>query len=127
MSLDEATLLEDVRARLFAPSSSARTIGAELELIPIHAASHAAVRIDGADSPCSAKFVRRVGRREGWEEISGVSSPPSWKLSDGARISFEPGGQIEVSSAPQSSCSQLITSLQRIVSMLSDAAHEDGV
>ncbi|MBA3644870.1 MAG: hypothetical protein H0W63_01700 [Gemmatimonadaceae bacterium] len=127
MSLDEAALLDDVRSRLFAPSSPARTIGAELELIPIHTETHAAVRIDDPHLPSSSRIVRRVAERQGWREASADGSAPSWDLPDGARISFEPGGQIEISSAPQSSCSGLIASLQNIVSMLSDAAAEEDI
>ena len=127
MSLEEGALVEDVRSRLFAQSSGARTIGAELELIPFHASTHAPVRIDEPGAACSVKFVRRAADREGWCEIAAPMSPPSWALPGGARISFEPGGQIEISSAPHSSCSQLITSLQQIASALASSAAEDGI
>jgi glutamate--cysteine ligase len=57
----------------------------------------------------------------------GETSPPCWTTGDGSRVSFEPGGQIEISSAPQSSCSVLIDSLQLVSEQLTDAARKDHI
>ena len=53
--------------------------------------------------------------------------PPSWKLADGAYISFEPGGQIEISTAPKPSASEGIDSTQSLVKMLRDAMSNAGI
>src|SRR3954469_99620 len=127
MSLDEAALFDDVRNRLFSASSGDMTIGAELELIPIFSATHRPVRIDETHRPSSVRIVRRIAERKRWTETASESSPPCWDLPDGDRISFEPGGQIEISSPPHSSCSGLIASLQKVARQLAESADADGV
>jgi glutamate--cysteine ligase len=126
MSLDEAALVADVRSRLFAPSTSALTIGAELEVIPVVAATKLPVRIDAARGPSLSQLVRDTGDSD-WTEISGAGGAPSWNLPDGSRISFEPGGQIEISSSPQESLSDLVTSLQATVRRLATVAKAMGI
>lgn len=122
MSLNEATLVEDVASRLFAPSSAARTIGAELELIPIVAGTKLPARIDvDGGAPSLSGLVRAAAVLGGWIEIPTDSGAPSWRLPDGGRLSFEPGGQIEISSAPHHSCSALIESVQQAARILQRA------
>ena len=127
MSLDEAALVADVRARLFAHSSSALTIGAEVELIPVVAATKAPAPILSSAGSSSVEMIRWAGRGRGWDETPSASGAPSWSLPDGSRLSFEPGGQIEISSRPHQSCSSLVTSLQETVSLLTASADENGM
>src|SRR4051812_45281752 len=96
-------LLDDVRQRLFSPTSSPtpRAVGLELELIPVHQSTHAPALAAGDARASTAEVLSRLGRGEGWHEQSNGGDPPSWKLDDGGVISFEPGGQIEMSTAPQ--------------------------
>jgi len=75
----------------------------------------------------TAEVLSRLGRREGWREQSIDGDPPSWKLEDGASISFEPGGQIEISTAPQPKASAVIDSTQSLVAMLRDAMSTAGI
>jgi glutamate--cysteine ligase len=124
--LDEAALFADVRDRLFAPSSAAMTTGAELELIPVHATTKAPVPVLSDTAPSLAALVRRCAALHGWTEDAD-SSPPTWTTPDGSRVSFEPGGQIEISSVPQRSCSDLIDSLQHTASHLIDTARTDEI
>ena len=122
MSLDEAALIAELRSRLFAPSSPALTIGAELELIPIVAASRLPAPIASL-----LPSIRRAAIGGAWEEIQSEKDPPSWNLQEGGRLSFEPGGQLEISSRPHQSCSELVNSLQQTVRRLADSASEDGI
>ncbi len=129
MSLTEAELLDDFRQRLFAPTASVNphTIGLELELIPIHKSTRArALAITGRDGS-TAEVLSRLGRREEWSEESSDGDPPSWNTQDGARISFEPGGQIEISSAPQSTASGVIESTQNLVTMIRGEMSAAGI
>lgn len=89
-------------------------MGAELELIPVVASTKLPARITG-EEPSLVRLVRAAATRRTWKEIPFGSEPPSWRIPDGGRLSFEPGGQIEISSAPSASCSALIESLQRTV------------
>ena len=104
-------------------------IGAELELIPFDAETRRPVPIVGAAEyeTGSLDVVRRVGRQAGWKEISAGDDPPSWSLPDGGRVSFEPGGQIELSSAPSDSASALIRDVQCTAQLLTGAFSSAGV
>lgn len=129
MSLSEAELLEDVRQRLFAPIRSANphAVGLELELIPVHKATRTRVLATDDARVSTAPVLSLLGQREGWLEQSNGGDPPSWKLADGARISFEPGGQIEISTAPKPSASDVIDSTQSVVKMLRGAMSNAGI
>jgi glutamate--cysteine ligase len=129
VSLSEAELLEDVRQRLFAPVTSAnpRAVGVELELIPVHKSTRARALAMNDSRASTAEVLSRVGLREGWHEESNGEDPPSWKLSDGARLSFEPGGQLEISSAPAPTASQVIDSTQALVKILREAMSNVGI
>jgi glutamate--cysteine ligase len=98
-------------------------IGAELELIPFDAETHCPALVRGG----SLALMQQIGRRAGWTEIPADDDPPSWTLPAGGRISFEPGGQIEVSSAPSASASALIRDLQCTVQLLAGAFSSRGI
>jgi glutamate--cysteine ligase len=113
-------LLDDVRQRLFSPTRSPNphAIGLELELIPVHRSTHARALALNDDRASTADVLSQLGRREGWTEQSNGADPPAWKLEDGTSISFEPGGQIEISTAPQATASTVIDSTQSVVAMI---------
>lgn len=96
-------------------------IGAELELIPFDQDTHAPISIVGADGGGSLGVIRRVAERAGWDELPAGEDPPSFTLPDGGRLSFEPGGQIELSTAPSESPSRLIRDLRCTAQLLSSA------
>src|ERR1700693_3943016 len=122
-------LLDDVRRRLFSPAGSPtpHAIGLALELIPVHQSTRAPALATKGEHTSTAEVLSRLGRREGWREQSIAGDPPSWKLDDGASISFEPGGQIEISTAPQPTASVVIDSTQSLVAMLHDAMSNAGI
>ena len=120
MSLSEAKLLDDLRHRFFSPVNSRApcAIGVEIELIPVHASTRLPALPRGFEAPTTADVLSRLGKREGWLEQSAENDPPSWKLDDGACISFEPGGQIEISSAPHANASSVIEATQALVATI---------
>lgn len=128
MSLTEEILLDDIRRRLFSPTDPdfPRAVGAELELIPADAATLKPV--PAANRPGgSVPILSQMGRREGWSEESGDGDPPSWTSRDGSRISFEPGGQIEISSPPLPTASGAIDSIQQLATALEKEMGAAGV
>ena len=129
MSLSEEMLLDDVRQRLFSPSTSPnpRAIGLELELIPVHRSTHARALATKGELTSTAEVLSQLAQREGWSELPAGEDPPSWKLSDGASISFEPGGQIEISTAPLPTASAVIDSTQSVVAMMRDVMSKAGI
>jgi glutamate--cysteine ligase len=129
LTLSRDWLLDDVRRRFGLSGSSGAppmTIGAELELIPVHVETRLPIPIESPTSACSVDIVRKLGLKQKWCESSAAPDPPSWKLASGARISFEPGGQIEVSSAPHTSARSLIAEFSRITSSLLDSFERHG-
>lgn len=129
MSLTEARLLDDLRQRFFSPMSSRtpRAIGVELELIPAYASTRLPALPESNGGASTADVLSRLGKREGWLEKSVESDPPSWKLDDGTCISFEPGGQIEISSAPHANVSPVIEATQALVATIRQAMTASGI
>jgi len=124
VSLTEATLLADVRKRFFSPTRSATplAVGAELELIPVDGDTRKVVA-----APSCAKLLSHLGKRERWLDERVGDDPPTWTVPDGSRVSFEPGGQIEISSSPHETASSLIDSLQRLARMVETALNAEGI
>jgi glutamate--cysteine ligase len=129
VSLTEAQLLEDVRQRLFAPSESShpRAVGLELELIPILRSTHKPALSTLGANPSTAEILSQLGKVEGWTEQSAGEDPPSWELPDGARISFEPGGQLEISTRPHATASSAIQSSCTLVELLRGTMQANGI
>ena len=124
MSLSEAQLLEDLRQRFFSPLQSAypRTVGVELELIPV---------IEFTRKPALATqtsaVLSELARKRSWTEKRNTGDPPSWELPDGGRISFEPGGQLEISSSPHRTATSLISTTRELVSLVGEAMQHVGI
>jgi glutamate--cysteine ligase len=72
-------------------------------------------------------MLSQLGAREGWAELAVESDPPSWTLDDGSHISFEPGGQIEISSAPHATASGAIRTTQSLAGIIREALQRKGI
>lgn len=132
MSLSAASLLEDLRERFFSPSSphTPLKIGVELEVIPVHAATRLPALPRGDASAGilgTARILSDLAQSEGWAESFSETDPPSWTLSDGSLISFEPGGQIEISSAPHSTASGVVRGVQDLFTLIRRAMQSGGI
>ncbi len=110
--LDREALADDLRRRVFPAAASADSrprIGAEVEIIPIESATGRPLPLD-APGTSTLAILRRAGAAAGWRERrSAKANVPEVELPDGGRITFEPGGQIEISSAPNVSLSALVS------------------
>ena len=123
--LDREALYNDVRDRVFPSATSVEApprIGAEVEIIPVDAQSGRPIPLEtGIIS--TLEILRRAGEPLGWRERrSAKASVPEIELPDGGRITFEPGGQIEISSAPDTSVTGLVSRLREIVAAITEAA-----
>jgi glutamate--cysteine ligase len=129
VSLSGAQLLEDVRQRLFSPvkSKTPRAVGVEIELIPIHTSTRRPALARSLGATSTADIISHLAQRHDWVEESVDNDPPSWKLKDGTRISFEPGGQIEISSTPHATASSVVDSTQALVVLLQTATATEGI
>lgn len=129
VSLSEAMLLDDLKRRYFSPlhPRAPHMIGIEAEVIPIHAATHLPALPRSNDSLSTAEVLSRLGATEGWAKQSYGDDPPSWNVDGGATISFEPGGQIEISSAPHASATSVIQSTRALMSTIQMAMSNAGI
>ena len=129
MSLSEAKLLEDIRRRFFSPLDSVapHTVGVELELIPVLASTRLPALPRGRGEQSTTTVLSQLGTRQGWLEQSVENDPPSWTLADGAHISFEPGGQIEISSAPHATASGAVRATRSLVAIIREAMQPAGI
>jgi glutamate--cysteine ligase len=125
--LTRAALADDLRARIFPPPSmpgATPVIGAEVEIIPVDRDTRRPLPLDGPRSTLA--LLRHAGRDAGWKERrSAKANVPEIELPDGGRITFEPGGQIEISSAPNASLSALARRIREIVARIEHAAAPD--
>jgi glutamate--cysteine ligase len=124
--LDRCVLAHDLRQCVFPSPQSAECaprIGAEVEVIPIDARSGRPVPLDAHAGVSSLSILRRAGASAGWRERrSAKANVPEIALPDGGRITFEPGGQIEISAAPNVSLSVLVGRLQDTIAAIACAA-----
>jgi glutamate--cysteine ligase len=126
IALTRDALADDLRQRVFPlPDSGPRAprIGAEVEIIPVDAHTGRPLPLETRDALSTLSVLRRAGASAGWRERrSAKANVPEIELGDGGRITFEPGGQIEISSAPNASLSALVARLRATVAAIADAA-----
>ncbi|HYW12132.1 MAG TPA: glutamate-cysteine ligase family protein [Longimicrobium sp.] len=124
-----ADLLQDLRTNTFAIGRAAGRprIGAEVELIPVSMETGAQVPVVSDEGLSTLPLLRRFGERHGWAEQPSPYGVPQWSLPDGGIISYEPGGQIEMSAAVFSTATALIGSLRGTVLALTDALRDEGI
>ncbi len=127
--LSRESLLEDVRS-LFLPatnesSRNSRGVGAELEMIPVESATGRRI-LAHSENSSGAGFVASLGKELGWTEVRMDPDPSCWEFQDG-RLTFEPGGQIELSSAVFPTASGLIASLEKWMAVISSRAAHTGI
>src|SRR6185437_14396256 len=102
-------------------------VGLELELIPILQSTHKPALSTLGANPSTAEILSQLGKVEGWTEQPAGEDPPSWELPDGARISFEPGGQLEISTRPHATASSVIQSTCAVVELLRGTMTANGI
>jgi len=129
--LTRAALAADLEAHAFAAPISAsltpRRIGAEAEFIPVETATWRRCPIEGEGVPATLPFLRRFGARQGWTETCTAKGTPCFLLPGGGTLTFEPGGQLEYSSPPCRSPSELLALLRAVVPPLRAAAMGEGI
>lgn len=117
-------LRDDLRTRAFnladGPDAPER-IGAELELLVM----------DGDGLPAAIErrtlpFLRSYGLPLGWREERSPKGTPRFRLPGQGTLSFEPGGQLELSTVPGSP-SAVIDLLERVIPALREAGEAAGL
>ena len=130
MTLDRRALFtarcDAIRAASFSPQEPSNHIGAEVELLVID---------DATDRPVPLRDPRRGvigllrahGAQYGWLEIIGAGGISKFEVPGIGLISFEPGGQLEVSTRAFPSVSDLLTAVNSVVVPLRKTLRDQGV
>jgi glutamate--cysteine ligase len=99
-------------------------MGAELELIPVRSRSRKRVGIAASnEGPGTADIARAAALREGWIEQTDPYGSPSWMMPGGGRLTYEPGGQMEISSPVFDSIAHLEGFVRETVAVLREPAN----
>lgn len=124
-----ARLTADVRERLFrlTPHDRPRRLGVEVELLPSVAATGRPLPVASDSGPSGTMLLRAVAAAYGWKDVASAGGVPGWQLPDGAMVSFEPGGQIELSSAAATSLTGLRANLDSALGAIEEEAARMGV
>ncbi len=124
---DEAA---ELAARLAFPEwrerDDALKVGIEAEFFPVlrDAAGRPAGRLPLHGAGGTLERLRAVAPRHGWRVVEGAV--PRVELPEGGRLTFEPGGQVELSSAVQPSIAAAVEQLDRIGRALRAALEPAG-
>lgn len=124
-----AALLADLRSRAFGIGAPARPrrLGAEVELVALVAGTHLPAPVAAPEGPATLPLLRRHAAAHGWTERASAHGPPRFVLPDGGTVSYEPGGQLELSAPPFASGGALLRSLRAAVLPLVEAARDAGI
>jgi glutamate--cysteine ligase len=129
--LSRSALRAYLEGRTFAAPAvglpNARRVGAEVELIPVDAATRRPCPLEEGAGPATLPFLRRFGSRQGWVEQRTAKGVACFTVPGGGSITFEPGGQIEYASPPSRSATTLINRLRGVVVPLRAAASAEGI
>lgn len=125
--MTETELLADLRAKVFATRRpSLPQVGIEAEMLPRRMADGSAVPITTARGDGSLDILRRASARLGWREEE-YAHGPRFRLPDGGIVTWEPGGQLEVSTAPSAAAGTLVRELREVIARLEAITAAEGV
>jgi glutamate--cysteine ligase len=129
--LTRAALAADLARHAFGTpvraSLTPRRIGAEAEFIPVETGTGRRCPIEADGLISTLPFLRRFGAGHGWREGRTPKGTPSFLLPAGGSVTFEPGGQIEYSSPPCTTASELLTLLRSVIVPLGETALGEGI
>jgi len=121
-----AALRDGIHAATFAPETRRPLVGAEVEFLAHDAVTDFPVPLVSG-SRGLVDLLRRYAAGAEWRELRGYGRVPRFEVPGRAIISFEPGGQLEISTVPCDGASALIALLNDLVPALRSAMAEQGV
>jgi len=121
-------LRDEIRTRCFAPDSDdSRTVGAEVELLAFDSETHRPVPLERGGTRALLPVLRRYATRHGWIEHYATGGMTKFDIPGRAMVSFEPGGQVEISTVPRATPTSLVHMLHDIVRPLREELLDDGI
>ena len=116
-----------IHRRFFSPvAHDGRHVGAEVELLALDGATRRPLQLLGGRRSL-VEMLRLRAASFGWIEVAGYGPVPRFEIPGRAVISFEPGGQVEISTVACRSVSALTSVLREIVPRLREDLATDGV
>lgn len=126
MASRRASLRDGIFATSFTPAPDSMRVGVEVELLAYDVETNLPrVLLGNADG--LVNLLRRYAKRAGWNERPGYSDVPYFDVPGLATISFEPGGQIEISTLPSDGVTGAVRGVRAIVGELRAATRDAGV
>jgi len=119
-----------VRDRLFAPSDpDSCRIGVEIEMLPLLSESGLPCPLEttAGDDTSTLGFLRPYGKALGWRECRSAKGAPYFALPNGAMLTFEPGGQLELCTPARRTISGLLRETRVILVGLRQSAADAGI
>lgn len=121
-------------ARASSPSSLAGLVGMEIEMLPLLGKDYSGIpRLQGQKDSLLG-WLTPLGDELGWKQkTEPKENSPSEsivtliELPDGDNVSFEPGGQVEISSKPYASQVELVSRVKHLRTQISAALGFHGV
>ena len=122
--------LNALRDRIFETSftperGGRRSIGAEVELLLLDETNRPLAMHAGGRMAAAA--IQRYAAVAGWRESPGYDGTVRFEVPGRAIVSFEPGGQLEISTVPCATPSALLRLLRRIVQPLRAELCREGI
>lgn len=103
-------------------------IGAEVELIPVRSGTYRRVALeDGPEGPGLLGILRRAGEGIGWDFQCTPQGLARVTVPGAGWITFEPGGQLELSTAPFASVDDVTGVIERILRPVYRRSEDAGV
>jgi len=123
-----ARLRDEIHARCFEPSApdGLPRVGAEVEFLVVDASTRRPVPLE-AGHRSVLRIMRAHAKMHAWCEGRTTSDTPRFEAVGQAAITFEPGGQLEISTVACESPNALLRTLDAVVSPLRDRLTDEGV
>ena len=103
-----------------------RGIGVEVELLAHDAATNFPLALHSGRVPL-VPAVERIAQRRGWRAFTAYDGTARFDIPNAGTISFEPGGQIEISSVPFASVNDVLAGVRSVLDALQSSLEEQGV
>lgn len=123
-------LLDVVRRALAASGAGEQRLrmGMEMEFIPVRADSRARIPLrDETGGPSGTRLLRDAANRGAWIEETSRHGVPQFRIPGVGIITFEPGGQLELSTDAFDSVDPLVRVSREVIEVLTRAAEDQGI
>ena len=121
----EGALRDVIHRASFVPDAPTRRVGVEVELLVHDEAGFPVPLLGGRRNLVSV--LRSYASRAGWREVVGYGDVPRFVVPGKGIVSFEPGGQLEISSEPSETVSELVAGVQSVVERLMAVLSDEGI